>query len=211
MEIRPFITRELEKILSKHPTTGRILFPYYRGMIAKEIQIVNICKEDKVLCIGGGSFPCTALEIALKTGADVEVVDIDPIAIDNSRRVIKKYHLDKKIKVFQEAGQEVDPSNFTVIHIARQACPHEEILNNILKKATQGTRILVRSPTNSLKDIYRLLQRARYCDKYSCMEKKYTIMKETLLYIKNLGGKNNEKASPVYGRDTAGGHHPMAG
>ncbi|SES90184.1 hypothetical protein SAMN05660297_00917 [Natronincola peptidivorans] len=212
MGVMAVFTKELEKLLSKYPATGCVLFPYYRGMVAKEIQLCNISQSDKVLCVGGGSFPCTALEIARKTGAEVKVIDVDPVAINNSKKVIKSLSLDKKIEVCQEAGQEVDPSSFTVIHIARQACPHEEILNNILAKSSNGTKILIRSPQNSLKDIYTLLNRRRYYKKYTYVENRYNnLMKATLLYIKDLGGKKNEKASPVYHGDPAGTGHPLAG
>lgn len=205
------ITKELEKILSIYPATSCVFYPYYKMMVDKEIELGKISKEDKVLCIGGGSFPFTALEIAKKTGAEIQIIDVDPTAIKNSKKVIHKLHMEEKIKVCQEWGQNVDASSFTVIHIARQAVPHEEILNNILSRATNGSRILVRSNRNSLTSIYNLLHLPYYCDKYSCKEKNYSMIKSTLLYIKNLGGKKNEKASPIYNRDIVGSNHSLAG
>ncbi|WP_176762009.1 class I SAM-dependent methyltransferase [Natronincola ferrireducens] len=205
------LTRELEKVFAQFPATSSILSLYYKNMVGKEIHMGNICKNDKVLCIGGGSFPCTALQIAQRTGAYVEVIDIDPIAIKNARRVVASLHMEKNIKIIEGRGQEIDPSRFSVIHIARQACPHIEILNNILNRASNGARILMRSNKNHLKTIHRFLNEACCNGKCCCMEKDYTFMQETVFFIKSHGGKRNEKVSSVYSDDTTNSSPSLAG
>lgn len=200
MRVVAILTKELEKVLSRFPISSLLFSLYYRDIVKKEIDIANISKEDRVLCIGGGSFPCTALEIAEKTGAYVEVVDIDPVAIKNSKKLITKLKMDGEVKISKNNGKEIDPSRYSVVHIARQAYPHEEILKNILNKASNNTRILLRSSKKSLQDICNIVYDCIFNGKCSCIQREYYAEEDTLLFIKR--GKNFEEVYPICNGDS---------
>lgn len=149
MEIIPILTKGLEKIASFFPIIIPIHHLYYNALVEGEIHTCNISCKDKVLCIGGGPLPCTAMEIARKTGAYVEVIDNDPKSVKMANRVLSLLNMDKNIKVIENSGQQVDASKYSVIHVARQVTPKIETFRNVWGKAPKGARILVRRAKDS--------------------------------------------------------------
>ncbi|WP_026478883.1 SAM-dependent methyltransferase [Alkaliphilus transvaalensis] len=193
MKIIPTFTVGLERLFSSFPLLINICSLYYKEIVKKEIKLGEISSHERVLCIGGGSVPCTALEIAKRTGAKVQVVDIDPTAVENAKKVVKRLGMESQIDVKLASGQQIDTSSFNVIHVALQAQPHEEILENVWKKAPCGTRVLIRSPKDCLRKFYTALSRDYSCINCKSIEQKYCTMKETLLFTKTEGGLDYEK------------------
>ncbi|MCC5910528.1 MAG: hypothetical protein JJT76_08845 [Clostridiaceae bacterium] len=205
------LTKELEKVLSFFPMSNSFLRLYYKNIVEREISLGEISSKDKVLCIGGGSFPCTAMEIASRTGAYVQVIDMDPCAVENSKRLIKKLDLSEKVKVIKASGEEVDPSGFSVVHVALQAYPQDKIVKNLLKNSENNIRILVRSPKTLIKSFYKSIQGKGYCSKCEAVQQKYSNTKATLLFIKDEERLNNEKTATAFNRNTTGNSNILAG
>ncbi|NLY61136.1 MAG: hypothetical protein GX054_06525 [Clostridiales bacterium] len=147
-------TKWIEKICSKYDVLVELYCLYYRGIVKNEIALANIRNWDRVLCIGGGSIPSTAIEIAKQTKAQVHVVDIDSKAVKSARNVVSRLNLQEKITVFNARGQDIDIEPYDVIHIAQQVSPKEEVLENIWEKSREGNRIIVRVPRKILKPLY---------------------------------------------------------
>lgn len=173
----PWITKLIEKIFAKTLIPIPIYHFFYKKLVGDEIKLCSISCQDKVLCIGGGPIPCTAIEIARETGACVEVIDTDPSVIKFAQKVIKLYGLEAQVKAVHGLGQTIDPKDFSVIHIARQTYPKREVINNISNKASMGTRILVR-----------------------CCKEETKASEHTLMLIK--GGKENGKKIKIFNSDT---------
>jgi precorrin-6B methylase 2 len=173
MGFLPWITKLFEKIFANTLFPIPIYHFFYKQLLKDEIKLCSISCKDKVLCIGGGPIPCTAIEIAKETGACVEVIDNDSSVIKFAQKVIKLYGLEGQVKIVYGLGQTIDPKDYSVIHIARQTHPKRDVINNILKKASFGARILVRYCKNEMKN-----------------------NEHTLMLIK--GGKDNEKRVKVF-------------
>ncbi|KNF07850.1 hypothetical protein CLPU_11c00180 [Gottschalkia purinilytica] len=200
MKIIPVFTKGLETISSLFPSLIRLYRFYYGKIVKNEVELGNITEDDCILCIGGGPFPSTALEIAYQTGAKVCVVDCDPTAVKRAKKVISKLKMDEMIKVLHANGREIDVSDFSVIHLALQVFPKDEILSNVLNRCKCGARILVRRPKEKLKSFYSCLPEHCYCNscKHICQEK--STMEATLLFIKTKGGSMSEEIPSVHGR-----------
>ncbi|MDR5658622.1 nicotianamine synthase family protein [Serpentinicella sp. ANB-PHB4] len=149
-----FFTKKLEMVSSPFPILNNLYRLYYKGMVKKEISLCGITDEDRVLCIGGGPFPCTAMEIAKKTGAQIEVIDYDPLAVKKAKKLINKMNLDKQISIKCAKGQELEVRDFSIIHVAFQAQPQKDILDSLLSKVNNGTKILMRSNVKELRTIF---------------------------------------------------------
>lgn len=67
------------------------------------------------------------------TGANVKIIDVDPVAVERANKIISKLNLSHSVKVQLTSGQNINAHDFSVIHIARQAMPHDEIIENITK------------------------------------------------------------------------------
>lgn len=147
-------TKWMEKQMTRLPFLSELCRSYYREMVKKEIQLGCIVSSDRVLCIGGGSVPCTAIEIACLTDASVVVVDNDPCAVCNAQKLIEELHIEEKVKVLLASGEDLELNGFTVIHIAKQVCPRQRVIQSVWKKASDGARILVRNPKALARPFY---------------------------------------------------------
>lgn len=147
-------TKFCEKILYRSNKLVNIYDLYYRNLVKKEIVLADIKNTDKVLIVGGGAVPCTAINIATKTNARVDVIDIDEEAIKSSSNLIKRLGLEERVRVYLENGRNIDVSDYDVVHIALQVNPKEEIVDNIWNKSKVGTRLLIRQPKKILKAFY---------------------------------------------------------
>ncbi len=117
---------------------------YYRYLVKKEVEICKITDKDKVLFIGGGPLPCTAMEIVCMTGAEVKVIDNDIKSVEAARRLVNTLGMSDCIKVEHEDGRLVDTKDYSVIHVAKQAHPQEQIFEHLCSTVSSGTRIYSR-------------------------------------------------------------------
>ena len=154
MNVIGYITKKIECFVSKYCIGMCWVEKYYSQLVKNEISLGDITSEDRVMCIGGGPVPCTAITIARETGAKVAVVDNDPIAVNLALELINRLKLKDKIDVIEANGQNLMPDECSVIHIAKQVCPREEVLKYMWNNVSEGTRILVRKPKKGLKFLY---------------------------------------------------------
>ena len=154
MNVVAKMTNIIEKWMGKHPILIKLYGLYYNDVVEKEIKLGQIQSVDHVLCIGGGCLPYTAIKIAQETRATIKVIDIDEEAVQTARRVVAKVGLSDRIKITLASGQGVDAAGFSVAHVALQATPHDEILENIFKTASTRIRILLRSPRKPMQSLY---------------------------------------------------------
>ncbi|QGG46628.1 class I SAM-dependent methyltransferase, putative [Heliorestis convoluta] len=190
------LTPLLEKIALYSPGLFRLQKRYYEEIVGREIVLGSITEKDTVLCIGGGPLPCTALEIAKRTGAIVHVIDSDLGAVYSARKFVHKLNLSNQVKIFCAQGQTIDTSSYSVVHVALQAKPHDLILKNIWRKAKEGTRVLLRCPDiSSFKSLFEQ-EKNPYCSACTLIEQKSATLKGTVLLQK--GRENLEKNVAVY-------------
>lgn len=183
-------TNWMEKRISFSELLINLYKKYYKKIVDYEIEIADIKDNDKVLCIGGGPIPCTALRIAKMTRSEIHIIDMDDEAVQRAKRVIEKAGLKDRIFVKTGNGEEIDPENFDVIHIALQVKPKELVLENILNKSKKGTRIVVRMPKERKKFFYSNISNKFLTLRKDCI-KNYNLncynpnIEEVLLVIKN--------------------------
>ncbi|WP_048815463.1 class I SAM-dependent methyltransferase [Methanosalsum zhilinae] len=174
---------------------------YYKRLVAKEIAIATISQNDHILCIGGGPFPCTAIEIAEQTGAQVTVVDNDPEAVEISRKVVSRLHLNNRIQVIQADGENVSAHRYSLVHIALQVYPKEKVLANICHRITPHTRILMRRTKIIFSHILYGIETDFCSSNADCLGQNLKCinctMKNTVLLVKNEMGVKDEKCNIV--------------
>lgn len=148
------ITSRLEAFCMPFGWVHGLYHLYYRELIRREIQLARIGTHDRILFVGGGSMPCSAIELARQIQAEIHVIDQDPAAVEKAQQHIQALGLADCIHCFHASGQTVDADDYTVILIAAQACPQQPIFEHILAKAGKHTRILVRHPKRLFLNIY---------------------------------------------------------
>ncbi|MDQ2086876.1 nicotianamine synthase family protein [Herbivorax sp. ANBcel31] len=196
MKLISFLTKELERIFSKSITLVRFYGVYYKNIVKREVELAGINSGDSVLFIGGGAVPCTALQIASITGAKVKVIDVDPVAIDRTKKIITKLNLSHCVKAQLISGQSINASKFSVIHIARQAVPHNKILENVVKRVSDDTRILLRSNSCCFEKSDKLYNQNCKCQHIKRMKQSIFGSRETfMLTIEKNSKRESEKVN----------------
>lgn len=148
------LTQKVERVACRSPLFFKLTTAYYTSMVFREIQCAGITKTDHVLCVGGGPCPHSAILIHSMTGAKVTVIDNDESSVRCSRKLLKRKGVSDQISVFHQDGLSLDPSGFSVIHIAAQITPKEEVFRYLWENADDGCIILMRLPKKKLMKFY---------------------------------------------------------
>lgn len=159
MRITKF-TRQIELLATKNKFIYFFVSLYYRFLVKREAILARIDEDDRVLCIGGGMCPYTAILLHKYTKAKVTVIDNDKVCIEKSKCFLHHLGMDG-IDVSYSDGACVNCSDYTVIHIAMQITPKEAVVDQILKMAQDGARVLARMPKNSFEGFYSNLSKGR--------------------------------------------------
>lgn len=183
------ITKNLEYQCSGYNLAVKFIKKYYKNIVKNEVSVSDIKPSDRVLCIGGGSVPCTAILISKLTDANVEVVDVDRKAVRRAQNLISRLGLSNKINVSYGDGTSIDCSDFDVVHIALQVQPKESVIKNAAETCKKGKKIIVRMPKDCLKGFYGNFRKDSICSEgmnvlTKTFTSKFNTMKEVLIIEK---------------------------
>lgn len=196
------ITQKIEYIVRTIPWAYGFFESYYDKVVENEIKLANIKPTDKILCIGGGPCPCTAIQLHRRTGANVCVIDNDEEVIDSAIKNIERLKLSEFVTVKYQDGSKIDIDDFSVVHIALQVNPKNVVFQRIVDNSPPGTKVLVRISTKRFSKLYSLMK-----TKYIKIDKKIYHKKKnldyTLLHI-TTGGCDEEVLETHNSTNTAG-------
>jgi len=183
-----WITKLTHKIESRAIKAGfiyKVACSYYRNVIKKEAALAGVTENDHILCVGGGICPFSAILFHQTTGAKVTVIDNNEHCVPKARRVIEKLGLEDKVRVFHQDGCSTDImfADYSVIHLALQVFPMEEVFSCVERQIMPGTRMLVRQPKKYLDNMYCKTCNALFRD-CPCAIHKFRNIGSTALYIK---------------------------
>jgi len=139
-------TRKIEEKARKSKVAYWLIAQYYRNAIRKEVKLAKIRESDNMLCIGGGVCPFSAIMFHQTTGARVTVVDNCSRCARLARSVVEQLGLSEKIRVQCRDGADMDVSEYSVVHLAKQISPAETVLSEVKSRAAAMTRLLIREP-----------------------------------------------------------------
>lgn len=155
-------TQRVENCATKSKLLYNTISLYYRFLVKREVELADIKATDNVLCIGGGVCPYTAILLHKYTGAKVTVIDNDASCVRKSKRFLRRMKIENvHIKLCD--GKCVCCNNYSIIHIAMQISPKELVVDEVIKGAKNGTKILIRRPKNMVKELYCSDNSCEYC------------------------------------------------
>lgn len=152
------ITKIIEENACRITPLRQMMFAYYRSIIAREVKLSKVTKDNHILCIGGGYMPCTAILFHKISGAQVTIIDNDKETLKSARRLVDVSKVSDKVKVVFCDGKDVDSSEFDMIHIAMQVSPKMAVFNHIYGAMKDGAKLLIRCPKKHLKAGYHNLE-----------------------------------------------------
>jgi len=148
------ITQRIESLASRTGVLYRLVEKYYVDMVKKEAGLAGIGKDDRILCIGGGCCPFSAILFHRMTSAKVTVVDNNKDCIPKARKVIERLGLSEHIRVVLQDGCASDIKDYSVIHLALQVDPMQQVISDVERRMSPGAKLLVRQPKKQLRGMY---------------------------------------------------------
>ncbi len=183
------MTKRIEKMATASAFVRLFFGAYYEKSLRREIMLGQITADDRVLFIGGGSLPWSAIKIAEYTGASVCVIDMDCEAVEKAKEVIAGLGLSHRIDVRCGFGEEADASGYSVVHVAVQVFSRRKILARIMATAKEGTRVLLRCPGHKVDGVCCHKAEPCLCNSCDFGIRFLQSPNKTLLFIKK--GKDN--------------------
>ncbi|MBS3976887.1 MAG: hypothetical protein KGZ75_09230 [Syntrophomonadaceae bacterium] len=153
MKFRAGVTCFCEKLALDVPFILEMLSLYYKKRVSMELEAAYVRKSDKVLCIGGGPCPLTAVYIHKFTGADVTVIDNKLDAVQKGNQFLNKFNLCPAITFIHSEGEKVELDGFSLVHVALQVTPREKVIRHIQKHAAPHAQIIVRGILSAQKTV----------------------------------------------------------
>ncbi len=166
------------RIISENiPISEYPLYERFQRLINSEVAMADLSSKDRVLFIGSGPFPISAILIATLCNASVDCYDCSREACEISSRVISKLELSEKIRIFERNAQSVKLSTidtpgdygiYDVIVVALLAQPKENILHQLWKSLGPQPKVILRYSKGNRKVIYKgmELENAKQSNRY---------------------------------------------
>jgi len=141
----PKAVQLLEKGWTISPIMQEIYSYPYKKIVKREAQLAEIKHGERILSLGCGAIPFTAIFLREITGNPVTALDVDPVALEKAETLLKKRGL-RNITLKLGNGASIDLSEYSVVVTALQVEPKKEILNNFFGTAPKGARLVMRAP-----------------------------------------------------------------
>jgi hypothetical protein len=140
------IVKKVEIFLASSPFFVKLYCSFFKHQVHLEIEHANIDPNMRVLFIGGGPVPKSAIQIAKETGAVVDVIDNWSEGITLAHKTIEGLGLQSEINILPGDGLSFPITAYKIIFIATHVVPFYEVLTRMIKDAEVGTCIIFRIP-----------------------------------------------------------------
>ena len=198
------ILKFFEYLGSRWPGLGRLYGRLFYGpMVRREVELAGVDARDRILHLGCGPLPLTAMALA-EAGFRVDAVDKDPDAASSAVRAVSKNGLDRSISIICADGREVDYSAYDAVWVSFHVYPRRECLERILATLNGGSRVIYRNPRGWRKQFYSHVEPASLGGAGGVCSTRQALAKETVMMQKEsqTGGAFSEEphaASSVAG------------
>ncbi len=138
------------------------LYQRFQRLVQAEVDLANITDKDRVLFIGSGPFPISAILLSQITSARVDCFDHSREAVSTSEMVIEKLGLSDRIRILNAGGDTQKIYGYNVIMVAILTQPKSEILYNAQFSVPERTRIICRTSEGTRQVFYKPTNPATY-------------------------------------------------
>jgi len=125
------------------------LYARFERLIDREVRLLKGGIPKKMLFIGSGPMPITALCLQHRLGIQIDCLERFEDAVEESQKVMKKLRVEGRVHVMQGYGESVNVAEYDVVLIALLAKPKRAILENILRTSQQDVKVIFRTSENS--------------------------------------------------------------
>lgn len=144
----------LEQVGHRVPVFGNWYHrTYYQSMLERELDKAQVIPGSRILHVGCGSLPSTAMFLARK-GYLVTAIDRDAGAVARAREVICREGLEEAVQVELGTGQEMDCGDFDAVWLSLTVAPKDQVLEQCLRSLREEGIVVLRNAAGVLRFIY---------------------------------------------------------
>jgi len=148
------LIRVVEKVLEGSKLLTDLYIRFFRKMTVDEFSKVFLPEDARVLIIGCGSIPHTAVIVGKEKPWKIVGVDRDKDAVQKARALVERYGLSERVDVVEGDGLTVDLSGYELVVLAHGVEPKDKILKRIAEEIDSRTTILFRTTWDFLDSVY---------------------------------------------------------
>lgn len=110
----------------------------------KETNLFDTLKSKKIIHIGCGAYPATAITLAKMNCKNIVAIDRNARAVKFANKIINKKKLNGTITVKKGDGRDYPIEQFDTIIVSSVIFPKIEVLKHIFKTARPNSKIIIR-------------------------------------------------------------------
>lgn len=170
-----WVVKWFEELGAAWPAVGTLYGRlFYESMVQREAEAAGLRRGMKVLHIGSGRLPLTALALA-RRGMHVDAIDNDLRAVQVARRLVEHAKLTDRVRVRQVDGTRMDCSRYDAVLLSLHVLPKKAAILSVLQTLAPGARLVYRNPRGWCSWLYETIPPA---DLGGGM--RYTVTRQTL-------------------------------
>lgn len=112
-----------------------------------------ISNSKKLLHIGGGDYPITAIILSEKNNMQITIIDNNSRAVKAANKVLQKKFLNGKIKADHGDGRNYSLDGFDTIVVSGCSVPKVKVLEHVLKDSKPKCKIIIRDSYLDIENI----------------------------------------------------------
>jgi predicted GNAT family N-acyltransferase len=122
-------------------------FLYERQMThtRQELELIGDTSGKRILIIGSGAFPISAIHYHLQTGLTIDCIGRDRDAVSMALQAVTEAGLFNAIRIFREEDPDFNVSDYDIVVIEALVTPRKNILNKLRKRGRRGVQVLCRT------------------------------------------------------------------
>lgn len=126
--------------LTEYPLHERL-----ESLVKREIALIASFPPKRILFVGSGPLPLSAVHMHLQTGSPVDCVAQDSATLPAAQRVLECCGLSDSVKMLHDANAGPNISEYDLVLVASPAKIRKSILTALRKQSRSGCQILWRT------------------------------------------------------------------
>ncbi len=147
IQASPFysLSQKLESVAVRSATVAALYHKiFYKKMLEKEFLLADLQPGAKILHVGCGAYPYTALYLAQK-GYRVEGLDCNETAVAEAKYFLEKIKLSEQVKVRYGNGINLTGGAYDAIWVSLNISDKERVLKQAFKALNHGGVLIYRN------------------------------------------------------------------
>ncbi len=133
---------------------GYLLYQRFSALVKRELALISRSAFQRILFLGSGAFPISALLLHTETGVPVDCVACDSSVIEISQKVVESYGAAGAVTVLGDKDSDYDTHNYDLIVIGILFRSKKSVLKTIRKHSQPGCQVLCRTSSGTWQLIY---------------------------------------------------------